>query len=115
MQDTTQSLHEDTLTQVAQLIRRDVRPVLAATAAAGSFRAHDAVATGCTAAHIEGRQMTVAFFAIDEHVVRHAARLHGLPEPASDEMSDVITALWSQRVDLCAAMIAQHLAASQRS
>lgn len=114
MQD-SQTLHQATLTQVAEIVRHDIRLVLHATVTNGSFRAHDALATSCTAAHIDGGQMTAAFFAIDEHVVRHAARLHGLPEPASGEMSDVITALWSQRVDLCSAMIAQHLAASQRS
>ena len=113
MQD-TQSLHQDTLTQIAELIRCDVRPALAATSAPDSFRAHDAVATGCTAAHIEARRMTAAFFVMDEHLVRHAARLHGLPEPTSAQASDVIAALWSQRVQLCAAMIAQHLASSRR-
>jgi hypothetical protein len=110
----TQSLHEDTLTEVAQLIRRDIRPVLTATAADGSFRAHDALATSCTAAHIDGGQMTAAFFAIDEHLVRHAARAHGLPEPSEAEMGGALTALWSQRVRFCSAMIAQQLAAVRR-
>jgi|GEM_PF-6381073 len=113
MQD-TQTQHEEALNQVAQMIRRDVRPALAATAADGSFRAHDAVATGCTAAHIESQRMTAAFFAIDEQLVRHAAQLHGLPAPTAEQVSDLLASLWSQRVQACSTMILWHLALNRR-
>lgn len=113
MQD-TQTLHEDALKQVAAMLRREVLPVLSATAAEGTFRAHDALATSCTAAHIESRRMTAAFFVIDEQLVRFAAHAHGLPEPTAAEIGEVLAALWGQRVRLCASMIAGHLAAARR-
>lgn len=113
MQD-TQTAHHETLTRIAELVRRDVCPILSATSADGSFRAHDALATGCTAAHIESQRMTAAFFAIDEQLVRFAARAHGLPEPTTTQVGEVLAALWGQRVRLCASMIAGHLAAARR-